>query len=123
VNRRQFIEGGIGLTAAGAIPRVAAQSKPEDSMMTRTSIHRIEADGLKVFYREAGASDRPVVLLLHGFPTSSFQFRELFRGSPIVTGSSLTTCRDSALPKFPTGVTTGILSTRSRRRCWRLSTR
>ena len=46
-------------------------------MMTRTSIHRIEADGLKVFYREAGASDRPVVLLLHGFPTSSFQFREL----------------------------------------------
>ncbi len=62
---------------AGAIPPVEAQSKPDDSMMTRTSIHRIEADGLKVFYREAGASDRPVVLLLHGFPTSSFQFREL----------------------------------------------
>jgi hypothetical protein len=77
VNRRQFILGGSGLAVAGAIPPVEAQSKPEDSMMTRTSIHRIEADGLKVFYREAGASDRPVVLLLHGFPTSSFQFREL----------------------------------------------
>lgn len=38
---------------------------------------RVEADGLSVFYREAGPSDGPVVLLLHGFPTSSFQFREL----------------------------------------------
>jgi pimeloyl-ACP methyl ester carboxylesterase len=42
-----------------------------------TSIHRIEADGVKVFYREAGPADAPVVLLLHGFPTSSFQYREL----------------------------------------------
>jgi pimeloyl-ACP methyl ester carboxylesterase len=38
---------------------------------------RVEADGLSVFYREAGPQDGPVVLLLHGFPTSSFQFREL----------------------------------------------
>ena len=30
-----------------------------------------------MFYREAGAPDAPVVLLLHGFPTSSFQYREL----------------------------------------------
>ena len=42
-----------------------------------TSIHRIEADGVKVFYREAGPADAPAVLLLHGFPTSSFQYREL----------------------------------------------
>ena len=45
--------------------------------MPRTSIHRIEADGVTVFYREAGPPDAPVVLLLHGFPTSSFQYREL----------------------------------------------
>jgi pimeloyl-ACP methyl ester carboxylesterase len=45
--------------------------------MTHTSIRRIEADGVKVFYREAGSPDAPVVLLLHGFPTSSFQYREL----------------------------------------------
>src|SRR5580658_7665558 len=43
----------------------------------RTSFHRVEADGVNVFYREAGPSDAPVVLLLHGFPTSSFQYREL----------------------------------------------
>lgn len=30
-----------------------------------------------VFYREAGASDAPVLLLLHGFPTSSHMFRDL----------------------------------------------
>lgn len=43
----------------------------------RTSIHRVEADGVKVFYREAGEVGAPVVLLLHGFPASSFMFREL----------------------------------------------
>ena len=45
--------------------------------MPRTLIHRVTADGVNVFYREAGAADAPVVLLLHGFPTSSFQYREL----------------------------------------------
>jgi pimeloyl-ACP methyl ester carboxylesterase len=43
----------------------------------RTSIHRVQADGVTVFYRQAGPADAPVVLLLHGFPASSFQFREL----------------------------------------------
>ncbi len=42
-----------------------------------TSHHRIAADGVSVFYREAGPADAPVILLLHGFPTSSFQYREL----------------------------------------------
>jgi pimeloyl-ACP methyl ester carboxylesterase len=42
-----------------------------------TSIHRVEADGVRVFYRAAGEANKPVVLLLHGFPSSSFMFREL----------------------------------------------
>lgn len=42
-----------------------------------TSIHKAEADGVQVFYREAGDPQAPVVLLLHGFPTSSFMYREL----------------------------------------------
>jgi len=49
-------------------------SNPE---IVPTAIRRIKADGVTVFYREAGAPDAPVVLLLHGFPTSSFQYREL----------------------------------------------
>lgn len=42
-----------------------------------TTVHTVEADGIKVFYRTAGEESAPVVLLLHGFPTSSFMFREL----------------------------------------------
>ena len=42
-----------------------------------TTVHTIEADGVEVFYRAAGDPSAPVVLLLHGFPTSSFMFREL----------------------------------------------
>lgn len=33
--------------------------------------------GQRIFYREAGPTDAPVVVLLHGFPTSSFMFRNL----------------------------------------------
>jgi pimeloyl-ACP methyl ester carboxylesterase len=38
---------------------------------------RVRADGIDIFYREAGPEDGEVILLLHGFPASSFQFREL----------------------------------------------
>src|SRR5580692_8716341 len=53
-----------------------AQQSSESSAPV-TSIHNVEADGVRVFYREAGDPNSPVVLLLHGFPTSSFMFREL----------------------------------------------
>lgn len=36
-----------------------------------------QIDGVKLFYREAGPVGAPVVLLLHGFPTSSHMFRNL----------------------------------------------
>jgi len=36
-----------------------------------------QVDGVKIFYREAGPANGPVVLLLHGFPTSSHMFRNL----------------------------------------------
>jgi pimeloyl-ACP methyl ester carboxylesterase len=53
------------------------ESMPDIPNIPLTSHHRIEADGVHVFYREAGPADAPVILLLHGFPTSSFQYREL----------------------------------------------
>lgn len=38
--------------------------------------HRtLDLDGVEVFYREAGPPDAPVVLLPHGYPSSSFQYR------------------------------------------------
>jgi pimeloyl-ACP methyl ester carboxylesterase len=42
-----------------------------------TTLHKVKADGVNIFYRAAGDTSAPVVLLLHGFPTSSFMYREL----------------------------------------------
>lgn len=40
--------------------------------------HRtVQADGVELFYREAGRKDAPALLLLHGFPSSSHSFREV----------------------------------------------
>ncbi|WP_069161076.1 alpha/beta fold hydrolase [Nocardia altamirensis] len=36
---------------------------------------RCVVDGIDIFYREAGPEDGPVVLLPHGYPSSSFEFR------------------------------------------------
>jgi len=52
-------------------------SHPQSSPVSLSTHSRIEADGVQIFYREAGPHDGPVVLLLHGFPSSSFQYREL----------------------------------------------
>lgn len=38
---------------------------------------KLNVEGLDIFYREAGLHDRPTVLLLHGFPSSSHMFRNL----------------------------------------------
>jgi len=43
----------------------------------KVSLKRVQADGVDVFYREAGPADAPVILLMHGFPASSHMFREL----------------------------------------------
>ncbi len=37
----------------------------------------VRVDNQDIFYREAGPQDAPVILLLHGFPTSSNMFRNL----------------------------------------------
>ncbi len=49
----------------------------DKSNLIPTTIHRVKADGVNVFYRAAGDTSAPVVLLLHGFPSSSFMYREL----------------------------------------------
>lgn len=38
---------------------------------------RVDVNGLEVFYREAGPSDAPTLLLLHGFPSASHQYTRL----------------------------------------------
>nr|WP_315032459.1 alpha/beta hydrolase [uncultured Chryseobacterium sp.] len=48
-------------------------------IMDTTTIHyrNIKVNDLNLFYREAGSSESPTILLLHGYPTSSHMFRNL----------------------------------------------
>ncbi|KAI1397998.1 Alpha/Beta hydrolase protein [Hypoxylon fuscum] len=45
--------------------------------MDPVSVGNVTADGVNIFYRYAGPDAAPVILLLHGFPSSSFMFRNL----------------------------------------------
>lgn len=54
-----------GSTSASAVAPVVTHHRTAD------------VDGVDMFYREAGPANAPVVLLLHGFPTSSHMFRNL----------------------------------------------
>jgi pimeloyl-ACP methyl ester carboxylesterase len=50
---------------------------PQAAHARDVSFHTATVDGVRIFYREAGPADAPVVLLLHGFPTSSHMYRDL----------------------------------------------
>ncbi|MGH3621297.1 MAG: alpha/beta fold hydrolase [Sciscionella sp.] len=45
--------------------------------MTMVRHRYATVQGQRLFYREAGPADAPAIVLLHGFPTSSFMFRNL----------------------------------------------
>ena len=44
---------------------------------SHTVTHRATISGVNIFYREAGDASKPTIVLLHGFPSSSHEFREL----------------------------------------------
>ncbi|PWT92276.1 MAG: alpha/beta hydrolase [Proteobacteria bacterium] len=58
-----------------AAPTEKAAARPQ--VWVATFYRSATIDGVRMFYREAGPVDGPVVLLLHGFPTSSHMFRNL----------------------------------------------
>jgi pimeloyl-ACP methyl ester carboxylesterase len=60
---------------AGIAP--ARAEAPIQAAVAVTHYRTAMVDGVSIFYREAGPADAPVVLLLHGFPTSSHMFRNL----------------------------------------------
>ena len=62
----------------GTILPAQEAAQPGQTTPSTETLHRsVEVDGLTIFYREAGPKDAPVILLLHGFPTSSHMFRNL----------------------------------------------
>jgi pimeloyl-ACP methyl ester carboxylesterase len=77
MSRRDFLaSSSVAAAAMPAVATPAAVAAMPDQRFTST-YKRIRADGVEVFYREAGAGDAPVLLLLHGFPNSSVMFQEL----------------------------------------------
>ena len=48
-----------------------------DTTETTVRMSTIEVQGLSIFYREAGKAGSPNLVLLHGFPASSHQYRNL----------------------------------------------
>ncbi|MBA4038866.1 MAG: hydrolase [Planctomyces sp.] len=56
---------------------VIAAAQPLSAQSRQVSYRTEVIDGVKIFYREAGPADAPVIVLLHGFPASSHMFRNL----------------------------------------------
>jgi pimeloyl-ACP methyl ester carboxylesterase len=52
-------------------------AEPLQSITATTTYHRVQVDGVEIFYREAGPKDAPTIVLLHGFPSSSRGFDSL----------------------------------------------
>jgi pimeloyl-ACP methyl ester carboxylesterase len=68
------------LVPAGVIlPALSAAAQTVSATPNPNAVHHrtIKINGLDIFYREAGSRKNPTVVLLHGFPTSSFMFRNL----------------------------------------------
>lgn len=43
----------------------------------KVSYRSVAIDGISIFYREAGDTNKPAILMLGGFPSSSITFRNL----------------------------------------------
>jgi pimeloyl-ACP methyl ester carboxylesterase len=63
--------------ATWAVPAVAAHAPTAEAEPPVVHYRTVKVGSVGIFYREAGPADAPVVLLLHGFPTSSHMYREL----------------------------------------------
>jgi pimeloyl-ACP methyl ester carboxylesterase len=69
----------LAAAAAGVLGIASGLATAETpaAAMTDTHYRTARIDGVEVAYREAGPTNGPAVLLLHGFPTSSRMFRNL----------------------------------------------
>ncbi len=63
--------------AAAVLSGGAHATDASGSSLTEIRYRHEQVGDVKVFYREAGNPKAPAVLLLHGFPTSSFMYRNL----------------------------------------------
>ncbi|MCM2395864.1 alpha/beta hydrolase [Rhizobium sp. S95] len=66
----------LPVLAIAAVVAAIAAAEPAVASQTVQS-KTVKINGVELFYREAGPSNAPTVLLLHGFPSSSHMFRNL----------------------------------------------
>jgi pimeloyl-ACP methyl ester carboxylesterase len=74
--KKSIVAVAAALLASQAAP-AKSMDKAMESISTTTTYHRASVDGVSIFYREAGPKDAPVIVLLHGFPSSSREFDTL----------------------------------------------
>jgi pimeloyl-ACP methyl ester carboxylesterase len=79
---RRHLVWAVPTLAAGSMAsrQSSAAGAAENTTLPAASVTHYRTqniDGINIFYREAGPLSAPVVLLLHGFPTSSHMFRNL----------------------------------------------
>ena len=76
---RQFFVRSLLLVALAVslFPALSVAENERDDAAAVVHYRKVDVDGLKVFYREAGDARKPTILLLHGFPTSSQMYRNL----------------------------------------------
>lgn len=79
LTRRLFLAAAISLTAltAAAPATLAGATVEVRETITDVKYRGAKIQGINIAYREAGNPERPTIVLLHGFPTSSHMFREL----------------------------------------------
>lgn len=80
-SRRSVLAMVTAAPLAAALPGSAEAQRipatPKEKPMSATRYRTQNVGDVEVFYRETGPVDAPVILLLHGFPTSSHMFRDL----------------------------------------------
>lgn len=69
----------LGLLSAAAMFAMAYGARGDSLPSTSATItyHKVQVDGVGIFYREAGPKSAPTIVLLHGYPSSSRMFDSL----------------------------------------------
>ena len=68
---------GADVSAVAIAFALTAAAASADTTQTRFGYETV--NGISTFYREAGDPANPVIVMLHGFPSSSHQYRNLIR--------------------------------------------
>jgi pimeloyl-ACP methyl ester carboxylesterase len=69
---------GVTVSVLMLASTLGVNAETKDKTMEHQVFYRtVKVDGLSIFYREAGPKDAPVILLLHGLPSSSRMFQSL----------------------------------------------